>query len=425
MRFYAFPSGYEGASAITTGSDGALWFTNSSFTPSIGRVTTSGVLSEVYVSSVPGFFLGITAGPDGALWFTESNANKIGRITTEGALTEYILPTANAYPYQITPGPDGALWFTEQNASAIGSITTAGLITEYPVIVTGGGSAMPYAITAGPDGALWFTMNTNDIGRITTGGVVSSYFFDAYFLGPGGITVGSDSALWFGANLIEGGELGRLTTSGLFSFYSTPANGDVGSITKALNGSLWFTGLSVAEIGEAVTASASLSATPSTGAFGTAITLAGSGFGPGESVNLFAHSTSANLLTTVIADPTGSFSFPTTIGPVAGIEHSVVGVGQNSHKIGVGNYAVTASISCTPNQGVAGTITKIESVGLQPNVPNYAVYFGTHYLGELPSDEVGAIVLDFTIPAQLAPGVYSVSVNAGLGPVAQANFTIN
>src|SRR5438876_4943936 len=56
---------------------------------------------------------GITAGPDGALWFTERSSNRIGRITTTGVITEYTIPTANSGPQAITVGPDGALWFTE------------------------------------------------------------------------------------------------------------------------------------------------------------------------------------------------------------------------------------------------------------------------------------------------------------------------
>src|SRR6266542_5309672 len=73
----------------------------------------------------------ITTGPDGALWFTELDANKIGRITIGGAITEYTVPTASAGPYGITAGSDGALWFTESNFSKIGRITTSGTITEY------------------------------------------------------------------------------------------------------------------------------------------------------------------------------------------------------------------------------------------------------------------------------------------------------
>jgi virginiamycin B lyase len=58
---------------------------------------------------------GITAGPDGALWFTETYVNKIGRITTTGELSEFPLPTPNSYPSAITTGPDGAVWFTERD----------------------------------------------------------------------------------------------------------------------------------------------------------------------------------------------------------------------------------------------------------------------------------------------------------------------
>src|SRR5258708_40122965 len=40
---------------------------------------------------------GITSGPDGALWFTESG--RIGRITTDGSSTQYQVPTSNSTPY--------------------------------------------------------------------------------------------------------------------------------------------------------------------------------------------------------------------------------------------------------------------------------------------------------------------------------------
>jgi virginiamycin B lyase len=95
----------------------------------------------------------ITSGPDGALWFTEFFGNKIGRITTSGSITEYPVPTPASVPYCITAGPDGALWFTENYGNNIGRITTGGLVTEYPVPTA---SSFPVGITAGPDGALWF-----------------------------------------------------------------------------------------------------------------------------------------------------------------------------------------------------------------------------------------------------------------------------
>ncbi len=62
----------------------------------------------------------ITTGPDGALWFTEQMSSKIGRITTSGSITSYPVPSAGSQPWGITTGPDGALWFTESNGGNIG-----------------------------------------------------------------------------------------------------------------------------------------------------------------------------------------------------------------------------------------------------------------------------------------------------------------
>jgi len=56
-------------------------------------------------------------GPDKALWFTEFIAGKIGRITTTGTITEYNIPTPDSTPRGITAGPDGALWFPKPRAA--------------------------------------------------------------------------------------------------------------------------------------------------------------------------------------------------------------------------------------------------------------------------------------------------------------------
>ena len=76
---------------------------------------------------------GITTGADGALWFTERAGTKIGRITTAGVITEFPVPTAASQPIGIAAGSDDALWFTEETGNKIGRITTAGVITEFQV----------------------------------------------------------------------------------------------------------------------------------------------------------------------------------------------------------------------------------------------------------------------------------------------------
>ncbi|MGA8725208.1 MAG: putative Ig domain-containing protein [Acidimicrobiales bacterium] len=113
---------------------------------------------------------GITTGPDGALWFTNAGNNSIGRITTSGSLSAFFnyATTLISGPYGITTGSDGALWFTNDDNS-IGRITTGGLVTRY----LEAGLSGPGAITVGPDSALWFTNGTG-VGKFVladTGGV--------------------------------------------------------------------------------------------------------------------------------------------------------------------------------------------------------------------------------------------------------------
>ena len=152
----------------------------------------------------------ITSGPDGALWFTEFDADQIGRITDTGTVTEYRIPTAGAEPLDIVSGPDGNLWFTEFDADQIGRITPSGVVTEFPIRTAGSG---PAGITAGPDGNLWFTeANASQIGRITPSGVVSEFSIPTPESYPGQITAGPDGNLWFTENHVA--QVARITTSG-------------------------------------------------------------------------------------------------------------------------------------------------------------------------------------------------------------------
>lgn len=169
--YYTFTNN---TTSITTGSDGALWFTGTiqewtsganpaQVSANVSRMTTAGVVTAQYPvsgGSASAFIGSVTNGPDGALWFTYGGS--VDRMTTTGTVTTY-KPTGTAQ--NIVSGPDGALWFTEcGGAYIIGRITTAGAITEYS-----GPSASSSAlnIAAGPDNAVWFTDPCNsEIGRV-------------------------------------------------------------------------------------------------------------------------------------------------------------------------------------------------------------------------------------------------------------------
>ena len=186
-------SGFKEPDHITVGPDGNLWFTErngvSSCPPSsctggaIGRITPAGVITEFPIpigGPGPGtnpFPLGIVSVPaDGALWFAQSGTNEIGRITTAGAITDFPTGATGGMPMGITLGPDGNLWFTvgpdtfaggPTDVDQIGRITTAGVVTLFNASV----GSRPQEIVAGPDGRIWFTeAGTNKIGAINTDG---------------------------------------------------------------------------------------------------------------------------------------------------------------------------------------------------------------------------------------------------------------
>lgn len=226
------------AGRITMGPDGALWFTETN-AGKIGRITTSGVITEYAIPTANSFPFGITTGPDGALWFTEVQSQKIGRMTTDGTVTEYPAggSPSNDFLSNIAAGADGALWFNK-HCSGISRITTAGVVTDYPT------TSCPFGLTRGPDDALWFA-DLYRVGRMTTDGVVTSYPLDNY--GLQAITVGPDKALWFTGSLLKPPRatdpmIGRITTAGAITkYFLAEDQGWSYLIASGSDGALWFT----------------------------------------------------------------------------------------------------------------------------------------------------------------------------------------
>ena len=114
---------------ITTGPDGALWFTNNRTARSGGSPPTGWSAPTRPRHREPG---AIVAGPDGALWFTDAGSYTIDRITTDGIVTSYTDPSVD-FPDGITVGPDHALWFTNAAGNSIGRLT---IVDATPPIVS-------------------------------------------------------------------------------------------------------------------------------------------------------------------------------------------------------------------------------------------------------------------------------------------------
>jgi virginiamycin B lyase len=267
---------------MTFGSDGSIWFVavegNGQLAPNvdtaphftagfsaIGHMTQDGQFHLFALPSPDIAVTSIAAGPDGNLWFTENvdeqrtTSQRIGRMTPAGAFSAFPVPDpfADGYLHQIIAGPDGNLWFSLEGADAnynalgaIGRVTPQGAISITPL----GKFAVPEDMTVGPDQNLWFTTRFA-VGRVTPAGQARLFAPDpraspSNQVDMGGITTGPDGALWFGtANT----EVGRVTTSGAFSFYPLPsaAHFDNGSssltlgqlkgIVTGADGALWLT----------------------------------------------------------------------------------------------------------------------------------------------------------------------------------------
>ncbi|MBV8531397.1 MAG: hypothetical protein JO104_08775 [Candidatus Eremiobacteraeota bacterium] len=248
---------------ITSGPDGALWFTEGGGVENgnaIARVTIGGEFTKYPLPEPYSDPVNIVTGSDGALWFTEPGysknvGNKIGRITTLGVITEYKIPTPNSEPFGIALGPDGAIWFTEAGASKIGRITTTGKITEYAARAF----TEPTGIVAGLNGDLWFNENGGDtqpsaIVRITTAGKMTEYFQKVKHRYISAITRGPDGAIWFCEDQFPTqveSWIGRLGTDGKFQNFPIPTRGAVPvSITSGPGRTLWFTEFVGQNIGE-------------------------------------------------------------------------------------------------------------------------------------------------------------------------------
>jgi len=236
--------------SLTTGPDGALWYTAANFAGRsygwIGRISTSGEITEHLLDAVPGE---ITTGPDGNLWFTYA-IGKVGKMTPSGQVTSYDLPSADGAPPSelvgITPGSDGNLWFVLQRGTAprlgaIVRVTLAGEMTEYPlpIVPSTDPGFGPLCILRGPDGALWFTEGERGIGRITTSGARTEFFADM----PGNyvaLAFDFDEHIW--VTDYNHDRIGRVAQNGVYSWRALPnESSGPNDIVRGPDGNLWFT----------------------------------------------------------------------------------------------------------------------------------------------------------------------------------------
>jgi virginiamycin B lyase len=208
--------------SVTPGPDGKMWFTQEDvhgIDSVVGSIDMSGVITEYPVSATPAQ---ITTGSDGALWFDELYPGMIGRITTSGTLTEYQIPYTYSDPYGLCSGPDGNIWFADRSTYSVGKVTMQGIITQYKLPKPRRHDS-PYGITSGPDGNVWFTVASggNYIGRINPLGHITLFAIPTPNSDPIGIALDSNGRLYF--TEASAGKIGEITPSGKITEFPLPS----------------------------------------------------------------------------------------------------------------------------------------------------------------------------------------------------------
>ena len=197
----------------------------------------------------------IVTGPDGALWFTEAGRPAIGRITTSGEVTEFPVPGSFQGTREITAGADGRLWFTGDGIHKVGAITTAGDVELYGTGVQG--CCLDDAITLGPDGRVFFSGGgkADKVFAIAPDGDVEEIATLGYDAGVDGLTTGPDGNVWaieqlgFVARITPKGETVELTAG------EEPDHEFARDIVAGPDGNLWYSanGGRVAKLAPVVT----------------------------------------------------------------------------------------------------------------------------------------------------------------------------
>jgi len=112
--------------------------------------------------------------------------------------------------------------------------------TPTPSIIAEFGADNPADLTIGPDGTIWFTEHEpNYVGRITSKGSISLFTTPVVGDKRGGITAGPDGDIWF-VSLGPTTKIGRLTPVGGFTMFALPHGGDIYNLTTGPDGNLWF-----------------------------------------------------------------------------------------------------------------------------------------------------------------------------------------
>jgi virginiamycin B lyase len=243
LKQYKVPTANSQPRAITDGSDGNRWFTESDEQVNfakIARITPAGAITEFTPDPADGCsscgILDIAQGPGGILYITNNSRNLMRfNLATLDFESPVVVPSAiDTLGNLVANATD--VWITDFNANNIWRYNISSeTSTQFPVPVT------PSDVAVDGAGDVWFTApNDQSVNRLdpATGDVTR--FEAPAGLAPFLVTVATDDQIWFTSRFGTQG-VGRFNpTTEQFTTFLTPGTGPQG-ITAGPNGSIWFT----------------------------------------------------------------------------------------------------------------------------------------------------------------------------------------
>jgi IPT/TIG domain len=168
---------------------------------------------------------------------------------------------------------------------------------------------------------------------------------------------------------------------------------------------------------------AAITTTTSKASPGTSITVNGTGFQGGETVDVTFNGQP-------VGEPTssgdGNWALTFTIPNVAPGDYAIAATGRASGRTASKTFTVqlgAASLTFSTNQAMPGAAITINGTGFQPG-ETVGITFNGPSIGTVTADTSGNITLPFTIP-QLGPGQYGVTATGQTSNrEANANFTV-
>ena len=161
---------------------------------------------------------------------------------------------------------------------------------------------------------------------------------------------------------------------------------------------------------------ANVVATPNAGKAGTRVSVSGSGFLGGQTVNVYFDN---NLVTTATTNANGSFLAAFITAERTGGTHTIST--SDGVYTATTNFLVQLNLALSPTSGQMGTQVNISGSGFNTG-KTVTVLFSTTNIGTTATDANGSFSYTFTIP-QLDTGSYVVNVNDG-DNFASDTFTI-